>query len=94
MRVVESKFLKTRGVNAGAEIAHHGEERGCADRECAGKADVLVAFSVADRRERVDGQVAGNECERLAEKQIVDERVRGEGQVVAVLLDGGGGQHQ
>ena len=55
---------------------------------------MLVALSVANRRQRVDGQLRRNQRERLAEQQIVDQRVGGQRQMMAVLLDGGRGQHE
>ena len=94
MRVVERELLESRGGDAGADVAHDRHEGGCGDGERSGKADVLVALAVADGRQRVDADVGGKFFEGFAEQQIVDERVGRKRQVMAVLLDGRGGQDE
>ena len=92
MGVVEDELFESAGGDAGAEVAHDSQKSLRAHRKRAGKAEVLVALAVADGRQRVDGQIGGNDRQRFAEQQIVDQRVGGQRQMMAVLLDGGGGQ--
>src|SRR5271168_5258319 len=94
MSVVEDEPFVACGSDAGAQIAEGNDAGRSGDGKGAGKADVFVAFAVADGWERVDGGVGRKFFEGLAEKEVVDQSVCGEWQVVAVLLDGGGGQDE
>ena len=55
---------------------------------------MFVALAVMHGRQRVDRQIGGKLFERVAEEEIVNKSVSGQGEMMAVLLDGGGGKNE
>ena len=86
MRVVENQFLKARGRQAGTQVAQDGHERSGTEGQRARKTDVLVALAVMDRWQGVYMDISGKFFQGVAEQEVINQCVRGQGQMVAVLL--------
>src|SRR6266581_4098013 len=69
VRVVQDQLRESGGRDTRAKIAQHCGKCLRAQRESAGKAEMLVALSIADSRQREDGQLRRDALESLAQQQ-------------------------
>src|ERR1700688_1890397 len=94
MRIVKDQFSKTGSRDAGPQIAQHGHKCGCRHGECAGESKMFIALAVVDRRQGIDGQIRGQLFDRPPQQKIIDQRIRGQREMMTVLLDGCRRKHE
>src|SRR4029077_2485521 len=55
---------------------------------------MFIALAVVDGRQGINGQIRGQLLNRAPQQKIVDQRIRGQREMMTVLLDGCRGKHE
>src|SRR5580698_10386058 len=94
MCVEDCDATQSGGGEARAEISQDCHKSRGRDRECARKAEMLVALAVADRRQGVDGRVCGKQIKGAAEQFVINQSIGRKRQMRAMLFDSGSRQNE